>query len=105
MLRGWGNYFRSGNADDRFNAVDAYVHERLCSWLRRRGGQRGRFRYGDWPHERFYGMGLHRLQGTVSYPTQAAPMRPSVSCMRETRTYSLKGGFKETGPASVGTGA
>jgi len=25
VLRGWGNYFRSGNADDKFNQVDHYV--------------------------------------------------------------------------------
>ena len=93
VLRGWGNYFRSGTADPKFNHMDGYVYRRLCHWLKRRGGQRSRFRYGDWPQDRFYGSayGLHRLQGSVSYPAQALPLRPSVSCMRENRTYSLKG--------------
>ena len=93
VIRGWGNYFRSGNADQSFNGMDGYVYRRLCQWLKRRGGQRSRFRYADWPQERLYGSayGLHRLQGTVSYPAQALPLRPSVSCMRENRTYSLKG--------------
>lgn len=93
VLRGWGSYFRSGNADHNFHHMDDYVYRRLCQWLKRRGGQRSRFRSADWPRERFYGSvyGLHRLRGTVSYPAQALPLRPSVSCMRETRTYSLKG--------------
>lgn len=93
VLRGWGNYFRSGNADPKFNRMDGYVYRRLCQWLRRRGGQRSRFRYADWPQNRLYGSayGLHRLQGSVSYPAQALPLRPSVSCMRENRTYRLKG--------------
>jgi len=93
VLRGWGNYFRSGNADGKFNQMDRHVYYRLCQWLKRRGGQRGKFRQRDWPQHRFYGNshGLHRLQATVSYPAQALPLRPSVSCMRENRTYSLKG--------------
>jgi retron-type reverse transcriptase len=39
-----------------------------------------------------YSLGLHRLRGTVRYPTHATPRRPSGSCVRETRTHSLKGG-------------
>ena len=91
VLRGWGNYFRSGNADDKFNQVDHYVHHRLCNWLWRRGGQRTRFRVAKWPFERFFGMGLHHLRGTVCYPAQAAPLRPSVSRVRENRTHGLTG--------------
>jgi RNA-directed DNA polymerase len=91
VLRGWGNYFRTGNADDKFNQVDHYVHRRLCDWLRRRGGERSSFRYDKWPFERFFGMGLHRLRGTVCYPAQAAAMRPSVSRVRENREHGLTG--------------
>ena len=91
VLRGWGNYFRTGNADGKFNQVDDYVHQRLCEWLRRRGGQRTSFRYDKWPFERFFGMGLHRLMGTVCYPAQAAALRPSVSRVRENRTHGLTG--------------
>ncbi len=95
VLRGWGNYFRSGNADGKFNQVDGYVYDRLCQWLKRRGGQRSRFMQKDWPQHRLYGstLGLHRLQASVSYPTQALPLRPSVSRVRENRTHGLKGGF------------
>ena len=75
VLRGWGNYFRSGNADRKFTQVDDYVHRRLTRWLWRRGGQRPRLRRDRWPHDRFYGMGLHRLRGTVRYPAHATPVK------------------------------
>lgn len=92
VLRGWGNYFRTGNADDKFNQVDDYVHGRVLRWLWRRGGQRTRFRSERWPHERLHSMGLHRLRGTVRYPTNATPRRPSVSRVGEICTHGLKGG-------------
>ena len=40
VLRGWGNYFRTGNADRKFNQMDSYVIRRLAHWMDRRGGQR-----------------------------------------------------------------
>jgi group II intron reverse transcriptase/maturase len=92
VLRGWGNYFRTGNADRVFNEVDGYVYRRLHRWLRRRGGQRTRYQPQKWPKERLHGLGLHKLQGTVKYPAQATPRTPSESRMRENRTYGLKGG-------------
>lgn len=69
VLRGWGNYFRSGNATKKFNQLDSYVYQRLLRWLWRRGGQRSRYRLDRWPQERFFGLGLHKLRGTVCYPT------------------------------------
>jgi RNA-directed DNA polymerase len=30
VLRGWGNYFRTGNADRKFNQLDTYVYQRLA---------------------------------------------------------------------------
>ena len=98
VLRGWGNYFRTGNADEKFNQVDDYVHQSLCLWLRRRGGQRSSFRFDKWPHERFFGMGLYRLRTTVRYPTQATSPRPSVSRVRENRTHGLTGDPVDSNP-------
>ena len=92
VLRGWGGYFRTGNAERHFNAVDAYTRQRILHWLWRRGGQRRALRDGDWPSERLHDMGLHRLRGSVRYPTQAASVRPSVSRVREICTHGLKGG-------------
>ena len=93
VLRGWGNYFRSGNADREFNELDGYVYRRVMSWMDRRGGQRSRLQPQQWPPKRLHEIGLHRLQGRVSYPTHAEPVRPSLSRVREIRMHGLKGGF------------
>ncbi|HWX28024.1 MAG TPA: group II intron reverse transcriptase/maturase [Steroidobacteraceae bacterium] len=92
VLRGWGNYFATGNADDKFNHIDRYVHQRITRWLWRRGGQRRRSRAGCWPADRLHAMGLYRLQGTVRYPSQARLRRPSVSRVPESGTHGLTGG-------------
>jgi len=70
ILRGWGNYFRTGNASAKFQAIDRYVRMRLCRVMERRGGQRRpNYRWSDWPHTRFVEEhGLHKLLGTIRYP-------------------------------------
>ena len=90
VLRGWGNYFRSGNADRKFNQLDQYVLACLLRWRYRRGGQR-KGRVEKWTHDRVVSMRLYRLRTTVKYPAQAAPVRSSLSRVRENRTHGLKG--------------
>src|SRR5712692_2640076 len=90
ILRGWGNYFRTGNADRKFNQLDSCVYTRLTRWMVRRGGQRTG-RVEKWSHDRFVGMGLYRLRGTVKYPAQATPVRSSLSRVQENCTHGLKG--------------
>ena len=90
VLRGWGNYFRTGNADRKFNQLDSYVYERLARWMVRRVGQR-KGRVEKWSHDRFVAMGLYRLRGTVKYPAQAARRRSSLSRVQENCTHGLKG--------------
>jgi RNA-directed DNA polymerase len=75
VLRGWGGYFRTGNASDKFNQLDDYVRTRLVRLLRKRGGQRSwrpgsrPFRSAEWPHGRFVTEhGLYQLLGTIRYP-------------------------------------
>jgi group II intron reverse transcriptase/maturase len=70
ILRGWGNYFRTGNASLKFQQVDRYLHARLVGLLAKRGGDRKRpFHPVDWPLTRFVNdHGLHRLVGTIRYP-------------------------------------
>jgi RNA-directed DNA polymerase len=75
VLRGWGGYFRTGNASRQFNGVDSYVRRRLLRLMARRGGQRGgqvegrRLRWRAWPHRRFVtDHGLYQLLGTIHYP-------------------------------------
>lgn len=103
VLRGWGNYFRTGTCSRQFLNMDSFVWQRLCRWFYRRGGQRPAKRR-PWTSAELYGMGLYRLRGTVRYAAQAAPGRSSLSRVRENRTHGLKGGYMETGrPSSVDT--
>ena len=66
VLRGWGNYFRTGNAAVKFNQVDTYV------W-------RPRASPPAWDHQVPGGCVMQRLE------------RPSVSRVREIRTHGLNG--------------
>jgi group II intron reverse transcriptase/maturase len=69
VLRGWGNYFRTGNAARKFNQLDTYVCRRLHRFMVRRGGRSLRARQADqWTRQWFWDQGLHRLRGTVRYP-------------------------------------
>ncbi|HUI66364.1 MAG TPA: group II intron maturase-specific domain-containing protein [Bacteroidota bacterium] len=90
VLRGWGNYFRSGTPSREFLKMDSFVYARLVRWMYRRGGQRAT-RQVRWTADQFRGMGLYRLRGTVRYPAQATPVRSSLSRVRENRTHGLKG--------------
>ena len=72
VLRGWGNYFRTGNADQKFNRIDDYVRRRLRSFMVKRKGRN--LRAGEasrWTHDFFQGHGLYRLRGTIKYPEAA----------------------------------
>ncbi len=69
VLRGWGNYFKTGNAAKRFNVADSYVWRRLKRFMVRRKGRNlkaGEFL--QWTQDFFVGLGLYRLRGTVKYP-------------------------------------
>ncbi len=72
VLRGWGNYFRTGNAAKKFNQVDHYVEDRLRRLLCDRYGRNLRPRHWEtWTSDWFRDQGLHRLRGTVRYPGAA----------------------------------
>jgi len=73
VLRGWGNYFRTGNASWKFQQVDRYVNQRLVRLLRHvRGWRRRPFSLRDWSPARFVTeFRLHRLVGTIRYPDPA----------------------------------
>jgi RNA-directed DNA polymerase len=90
VLRGWGNYFRTGNADREFNKMDRFVVKSLRRWQHRRGGQRPT-RRPPFFSDQLYGMGLHQLQGTVKYPSQATPRKSSLSRVPENGMHGLKG--------------
>jgi RNA-directed DNA polymerase len=73
ILRGWGNYFRTGNAACKFNQLDRYVVWRLRGLLVKRYGRNLHAgRAGAWTREWFeQHHGLYRLRGTVRYPGAA----------------------------------
>lgn len=72
VLRGWSNYFRTGNAAIKFVQVDAYVWRRLNRFMIRRKGRHLRAtEVPTWTADFFYGQGLFRLRGTVRYPAAA----------------------------------
>jgi hypothetical protein len=72
VLRGWGNYFRTGNATQKFTQTDTYVWKRLHRFMVKRKGRN--LRPGEaqqWDSDFFHRLGLHRLRGTVQYPGAA----------------------------------
>jgi RNA-directed DNA polymerase len=69
LLRGWAQYFRTGNAADTFVEIDTYVEERLRGLLLKRVGPRIRAgRAEAWRRPFFEALGLTRLRGTIRYP-------------------------------------
>jgi RNA-directed DNA polymerase len=67
LLRGWGNYFRTGNAATkarrRLRGTPAPQPDDREAGRNLRAGQAR-----AWTEERFNGHGLYRLRGTVRYP-------------------------------------
>jgi group II intron reverse transcriptase/maturase len=69
VLRGWGQYFQTGNAADHFTDVDDYVVKRLKSLRLKRAGRNLRAGQAQrWDRDYFESLGLHRLRGTIRYP-------------------------------------
>ena len=72
LLRGWGNYFRTGNAAIKFLQVDGYAAWRLKRLLIKKRGRNLRAGQADqWTEEWMHGLGLHKLSGTIRYPKAA----------------------------------
>jgi RNA-directed DNA polymerase len=72
ILRGWGNYFRTGNAATKFRQIDWYVVGRLHRLLVKKRGRNLRAGQADqWTEQWFNDHGLHRLRGTIRYPKAA----------------------------------
>jgi RNA-directed DNA polymerase len=72
FLRGWGNYFRTGNAAIKFVSLDGYVARRLRRLLIKKRGRNLRAGQADrWTRNWFHDQGLHKLMGTIRYPKAA----------------------------------
>jgi group II intron reverse transcriptase/maturase len=99
-LRGWGQYFRTGNAARSFNQIDSYVYQRLRDLLIKRAGRNADARKTrTWTRDYFWSLGLHRLYGTIQYP-ETPQYRwnesPPASRVREIRKHGFHGGRMET---------
>ena len=73
VLRGWAEYFRTGNASDDFVSVDRYVGWRLKRLLIKRKGRH--LKPGEpkqWHRGFFENHGLIRLLGRIKYPGAAS---------------------------------
>jgi RNA-directed DNA polymerase len=72
FLRGWGNYFRTGNAGNKFVQMDRYVLWRLKRLLIKKRGRNLHAGQADrWTPDWFHDQGLHQLMGTIRYPKAA----------------------------------
>jgi RNA-directed DNA polymerase len=72
VLRGWGNYFRTGNAAIKFRQADRYVVWRLRRLMISKRGRNLRAGQAQaWTEDWFNGHGLYRLRGTIRYPKAA----------------------------------
>ncbi len=72
ILRGWGGYFRTGNAAAKFVQVDRYVEWKLRRLLIKKRGRNLRAgQVEQWTSDWFHQQGLYRLRGTVRYPKAA----------------------------------
>jgi RNA-directed DNA polymerase len=72
FLRGWGNYFRTGNAAEKFVQLDRHVVWRLKRLLIKKRGRNLRAgQAAKWTPAWFHDQGLHQLMGTIRYPKAA----------------------------------
>lgn len=67
VLRGWGAYFRYGNSNRKFSAIDAYVHLQMSKLASVKYATRGRLLASRFDYGWMTGLGVYRLTGKVRY--------------------------------------
>jgi hypothetical protein len=65
VLRGWGAYFRYGNSNRKFAAIDSYVHFRMSKLASVKYATRGRLRASRFNYGWLTDLGVYRLTGRV----------------------------------------
>jgi RNA-directed DNA polymerase len=68
IIRGWGNYYRTGNATRQFCALDAYIWKRLVLFQNRRRSRNKPTRRREFDYLWYARLHLYRLPGTIRYP-------------------------------------
>ena len=72
FLRGWGNYFKTGNSAIKFVTLDRYVWWRMFRLMcKKRGRNLHAGQATRWTSTWFHDQGLHKLMGTIRYPKAA----------------------------------
>jgi RNA-directed DNA polymerase len=71
VLRGWGEYFRSGNATRQFMEMDGYVWRRLVIFMNRVRNRGKPTQIREYKYKWYQRLGVHRLSGTIRYPGAA----------------------------------
>lgn len=71
LLRGWSEYFKTGNAARKFNNIEQYVWQRLVIFQNRRRGRKHPHRSREYTYDWFENLGLYRLIGRIGYPNLA----------------------------------
>lgn len=68
ILRGWGEYFKSGNANKAFCQMDRYVHYRLALFENKRRNRKHPHWFREYTYDWYQLLGVYQLWGRVKYP-------------------------------------
>lgn len=71
ILRGWSNYFKSGNAARKFLQIEKYVWQRLIIFQNRRRATKRPHKQRCYTYDWFQNLGIYRLMGQIQYPKLA----------------------------------
>jgi len=71
ILRGWSNYFKSGNAARKFSQIEKYVWQRLVIFQNRRRQIKRPHQRREYNYDWFQNLGIYRLMGQIQYPKRA----------------------------------
>jgi len=68
LLRGWSNYFKSGNSTRKFAQIESYLWQRLTLFQNRRRKRKYPHWEKEYNYEWFRSLGLYQLAGKIRYP-------------------------------------
>jgi RNA-directed DNA polymerase len=87
VVRGWGNYFRTGTCSREFLKMDQFLYSRLLRWLNRRGGQRA-MRRRIWTREQLWDMGLYPMDGILEGRASTNRPEPKAQAIQDELQFS-----------------
>ena len=71
LLRGWSEYFKTGNAARKFAQIEKYVWQRLVIFQNRRRQIKRPHQRRGYTYDWFQNLGIYRLMGQIQYPKLA----------------------------------